>query len=35
MDIAYQEGTDVVASKGGTVIVAEASASEGNWVAII
>ena len=35
IDIACQEGTDVVASKGGIVTVAEASASEGNWVAII
>lgn len=34
IDIACQEGTDVVASKGGTVIVAESSKSEGNWVAI-
>lgn len=34
IDIACQEGTDVVATKGGTVIVAEASDSEGNWIAI-
>lgn len=34
IDIACQEGTDVVASKSGTVTVAEASSSEGNWLAI-
>lgn len=34
IDIACQEGTDVVASKDGTVTVAEASASEGNWIAV-
>ena len=34
IDIACQEGTDVVASKGGTVTVAESSASEGNWIVI-
>lgn len=34
IDIACQEGTDVVAAKSGTVIVAENSSSEGNWVAV-
>lgn len=34
IDIACQEGTDVAATKSGTVIVAENSSFEGNWVAI-
>lgn len=34
IDIACAEGTNVVASKSGTVIVAEYSQAEGNWVAI-
>ena len=34
IDIACQEGTDVVATKDGTVIVAELSDAEGYWIAI-
>lgn len=34
IDIACAEGTNVVATKSGTVIVAENSDSEGNWIAI-
>lgn len=34
IDIACSEGTDVVASKSGTVTIAASSSSEGNWIAI-
>ncbi|MCM1158336.1 MAG: peptidoglycan DD-metalloendopeptidase family protein [Bacteroidales bacterium] len=34
IDIPCAEGTNVVASKSGTVTVAESSSSEGNWIAV-